>query len=226
MPLVYIASEQSDWLNGQIVGASGYELQLFNKPAVIRQVRGTERWSTEGAGPADGRTVQAGRRRRRALRLDKLGTQPSPPSFQRKLESRLRRAGQRNRTRFPAKLGMAELRKGTNIMGMLDNRVAIVTGAGRGIGSEGCAAVCGQRRERGRERPGVARSTAAAAKLARPTTPLRRSATRAATRSPTTPRSPTTTARRALSSRRWTSTAGSTSWSTWPATCATGWSST
>ncbi len=49
VPLVYIASEQSDWLNGQIVGASGYELQLFNKPAVIRQVRGTERWSVEGA---------------------------------------------------------------------------------------------------------------------------------------------------------------------------------
>ena len=49
VPLVYIASEQSDWLNGQIVGASGYELQLFNKPAVIRQVRGTERWTTEGA---------------------------------------------------------------------------------------------------------------------------------------------------------------------------------
>ena len=49
VPLVYMASEQSDWLNGQIVGASGYELQLFNKPAVIRQVRGTERWSVEGA---------------------------------------------------------------------------------------------------------------------------------------------------------------------------------
>jgi NAD(P)-dependent dehydrogenase (short-subunit alcohol dehydrogenase family) len=49
VPLVYIASEQSDWLNGQIVGASGYDLQLFNKPAVIRQMRGTERWTVEGA---------------------------------------------------------------------------------------------------------------------------------------------------------------------------------
>ena len=49
VPLVYIASEQSDWLNGQIIGASGYDLQLFNKPAVIRQMRGTERWSVEGA---------------------------------------------------------------------------------------------------------------------------------------------------------------------------------
>ena len=49
VPLVYLASEQSDWLNGQIIGASGYELQLFNKPAVIRQVRGTERWTVEGA---------------------------------------------------------------------------------------------------------------------------------------------------------------------------------
>ena len=49
IPLVYIASEQSDWLNGQIIGASGYDLQLFNKPAVIRQMRGTERWTVEGA---------------------------------------------------------------------------------------------------------------------------------------------------------------------------------
>ena len=49
VPIVYMASEQSDWLNGQIIGASGYDLQLFNKPAVIRQMRGTERWSVEGA---------------------------------------------------------------------------------------------------------------------------------------------------------------------------------
>ena len=49
VPLVYLASEQSDWLTGQIIGASGYELQLFNKPAVIRQVRGTERWTPQGA---------------------------------------------------------------------------------------------------------------------------------------------------------------------------------
>ena len=49
VPLVYMASEQSDWLTGQIIGASGYDLQLFNKPAVIRQMRGAERWSPEGA---------------------------------------------------------------------------------------------------------------------------------------------------------------------------------
>lgn len=49
VPIVYMASEQSDWLNGQIIGASGYDLQLFNKPAVIRQMRGTERWTVEGA---------------------------------------------------------------------------------------------------------------------------------------------------------------------------------
>ena len=49
IPLVYIASEASDWLNGQIVGASGYDIQLFNKPAVIRQMRGYERWTVEGA---------------------------------------------------------------------------------------------------------------------------------------------------------------------------------
>ena len=49
VPIVYMASKQSDWLNGQIIGASGYDLQLFNKPAVIRQLRGTERWSVEGA---------------------------------------------------------------------------------------------------------------------------------------------------------------------------------
>ena len=49
VPLVYMASEESDWLTGQIIGASGYDLQLFNKPAVIRQMRGAERWSVEGA---------------------------------------------------------------------------------------------------------------------------------------------------------------------------------
>ena len=49
IPLVYIASEASDWLNGQIIGASGYDIQLFNKPAVIRQMRGYERWTVEGA---------------------------------------------------------------------------------------------------------------------------------------------------------------------------------
>ncbi len=49
VPLVYMASEQSDWLNGQIIGASGYDLQLFNTPAVIRQMRSTERWTVEGA---------------------------------------------------------------------------------------------------------------------------------------------------------------------------------
>jgi NAD(P)-dependent dehydrogenase (short-subunit alcohol dehydrogenase family) len=37
-PVVYMASEQSDWLNGQVVGASGYRISLYNKPEVIREI--------------------------------------------------------------------------------------------------------------------------------------------------------------------------------------------
>jgi NAD(P)-dependent dehydrogenase (short-subunit alcohol dehydrogenase family) len=47
-PIVgYIASEASDWLTGQVVGARGYEVQLYNKPAPIRHVVSDGPWDPE-----------------------------------------------------------------------------------------------------------------------------------------------------------------------------------
>ena len=49
VPLVYIASEASDWLNGQVVGAMGYDITLYSQYQPIRVLSGTERWSVEHA---------------------------------------------------------------------------------------------------------------------------------------------------------------------------------
>ncbi len=40
-PVVYLASTESDWLNGQVIGASGYQMSLYNTPEVIRQITST-----------------------------------------------------------------------------------------------------------------------------------------------------------------------------------------
>ena len=45
VPLVYIASEASDWLNGQVIQAMGYDIGLYSQYEVIRNLSGTERWS-------------------------------------------------------------------------------------------------------------------------------------------------------------------------------------
>ena len=37
-PVVYLASEDSDWCNGQVIGASGFQISLYNTPEVIRQI--------------------------------------------------------------------------------------------------------------------------------------------------------------------------------------------
>ncbi len=37
-PVVYLASTQSDWLNGRIIGASGYRLTLYSNPEAIREI--------------------------------------------------------------------------------------------------------------------------------------------------------------------------------------------
>jgi NAD(P)-dependent dehydrogenase (short-subunit alcohol dehydrogenase family) len=47
-PIVaYIAGESSDWLTGQVVGARGYEVHLYNKPAPIRHIVSDGPWDPE-----------------------------------------------------------------------------------------------------------------------------------------------------------------------------------
>ena len=46
-PVVYLASEESGWINGQVIGASGYQVSLFNTPETIRQIQGKEPWTVD-----------------------------------------------------------------------------------------------------------------------------------------------------------------------------------
>ncbi|WP_433285138.1 SDR family NAD(P)-dependent oxidoreductase [Pseudonocardia sp. CA-142604] len=47
-PIVaYIASEASDWLTGQVVGARGYEVHLYNKPAPVRHIVSDGPWEPD-----------------------------------------------------------------------------------------------------------------------------------------------------------------------------------
>ena len=49
VPIVYMASEASDWLNGQVIQAMGYDIGLYNQYEVIRNLSGNERWTVERA---------------------------------------------------------------------------------------------------------------------------------------------------------------------------------
>ncbi|GAA5111044.1 SDR family NAD(P)-dependent oxidoreductase [Pseudonocardia adelaidensis] len=47
-PIVaYLAGTASDWLTGQVIGARGYEVQLFNKPTPIRHVVSDGPWEPD-----------------------------------------------------------------------------------------------------------------------------------------------------------------------------------
>ncbi|MYA54492.1 MAG: SDR family oxidoreductase [Dehalococcoidia bacterium] len=46
-PVVYLASTESGWINGQVIGASGYQVSLFNTPEMIRQIQGKEPWTVD-----------------------------------------------------------------------------------------------------------------------------------------------------------------------------------
>src|SRR6201991_4597513 len=47
-PIVaYLASEAPDWLTGQVVGARGFEVHLYNKPAPVRHIVSTAPWDTD-----------------------------------------------------------------------------------------------------------------------------------------------------------------------------------
>ncbi len=48
-PVVYIASDRSDWLTGQVIGARGYEISLYNKPEIISELTATAPWSVDDA---------------------------------------------------------------------------------------------------------------------------------------------------------------------------------
>jgi NAD(P)-dependent dehydrogenase (short-subunit alcohol dehydrogenase family) len=45
--VAYLASERSDWLTGQVIGAGGYQVSLYNKPEAIRQVVSAGQWDLE-----------------------------------------------------------------------------------------------------------------------------------------------------------------------------------
>ena len=42
--VAYIASERSDWLNGQVVGAGGYQVSLYNRPEMLGRVSSDGPW--------------------------------------------------------------------------------------------------------------------------------------------------------------------------------------
>ncbi len=52
IPVAYIASTESDWLNGQVIGASGYKITLYNKPEALRELQAPVRWSLGDASQA------------------------------------------------------------------------------------------------------------------------------------------------------------------------------
>ncbi len=62
--VAFVASVRSDWLTGQVIGARGYEVSLYNTPQPIRQLTSTGPWELErlatmieqSFGPAVGRT--------------------------------------------------------------------------------------------------------------------------------------------------------------------------
>ncbi len=46
-PVVYLSSKESGWINGQVIGASGFQVSLFNTPEAIRQIQGKEPWTVD-----------------------------------------------------------------------------------------------------------------------------------------------------------------------------------
>jgi NAD(P)-dependent dehydrogenase (short-subunit alcohol dehydrogenase family) len=62
----YLASDRSDWVNGQVIHAGGYQVGLYNTPQVIRQVVSDGPWDLEtlfglmekSFGPALGRPAE------------------------------------------------------------------------------------------------------------------------------------------------------------------------
>jgi len=52
IPVTYLASKDSHWMSGWVVGASGYNITLYSNPEPIRVISANERWSLEAGGKA------------------------------------------------------------------------------------------------------------------------------------------------------------------------------
>lgn len=48
--VAYLAGERSDWCTGQVLSASGYQIGLYSRPQVIRQVVSADAWRLDEAG--------------------------------------------------------------------------------------------------------------------------------------------------------------------------------
>ena len=46
---VQYPSTESDWINGRVIGASGYQISLYSNPEVIREVSSPEPWDLDDA---------------------------------------------------------------------------------------------------------------------------------------------------------------------------------
>jgi len=52
VPIAYIARKDTDWLNGWVIGASGYQVTLYSNPEPIRQLVAPQRWDIDALGQA------------------------------------------------------------------------------------------------------------------------------------------------------------------------------
>jgi NAD(P)-dependent dehydrogenase (short-subunit alcohol dehydrogenase family) len=52
IPVAYIASVNSDWLTGQIIGSGGFKITQYSNPEPIRQLSKSTPWTVEEAGKA------------------------------------------------------------------------------------------------------------------------------------------------------------------------------
>jgi NAD(P)-dependent dehydrogenase (short-subunit alcohol dehydrogenase family) len=48
-PVVWLASTESDWFTGHVVGVHGYEIDLYNNPQVIARLVSNSRWDIDAA---------------------------------------------------------------------------------------------------------------------------------------------------------------------------------
>jgi NAD(P)-dependent dehydrogenase (short-subunit alcohol dehydrogenase family) len=47
LPVAYIASTESDWLNGRVIQASGYRIGLYDEPEIIRELSSPTQWELD-----------------------------------------------------------------------------------------------------------------------------------------------------------------------------------